>query len=288
MVKFEVVRSLRALQAAIARHHSGPLNSAASVVMVPTMGAIHKAHEQLIVEAKKHADIVIASIFINPKQFSENEDLDKYPKTEEKDIKRLKAKGCNIIFIPDTDLMYPKDFDLTIEVPVLSSVLCGKSRPNHFKGVATIVTKLLIQSGADYAIFGEKDYQQLLIIKALVKSLNLNCKILQIKIVRDKNGLAISSRNSFLKEKDKKIANQINKIIQTTSINYNKTSDVKDIIKSIRTKFSSIGIKKIDYIDIRDDTNLKEIKNDKSNARIFIAVYINGVRLIDNIKLKFN
>ena len=181
MIKFEVVRSLRALHAAIARHRSGPLNSAASVVIVPTMGAIHKAHEQLIVEAKKHADIVIASIFINPKQFSENEDLDKYPKTEEKDIKRLKAKGCNIIFIPDTDLMYPKDFDLTIEVPVLSSVLCGKSRPNHFKGVATIVTKLLIQSGADYAIFGEKDYQQLFLIKKFIKNIKFVFVFIYIK-----------------------------------------------------------------------------------------------------------
>jgi len=285
-MEFEVVRSLRALHAAIARHRSGPLNSAASVAIVPTMGAIHEAHEKLIIEAKKHANIVIASIFINPKQFAENEDLDKYPKTEEEDIKRLKAKGCNIIFIPDTNLMYPKDFDLAIEVPILSAVLCGKFRPNHFKGVATIVAKLLIQSGADYAFFGEKDYQQLLIIKALVKSLNLYCKILQIKTVRDKNGLAISSRNSYLKAQDKKIANQINKILHTTSINYSKTDDVKDIIKTIRAKFSSIGIKNIDYIDIRNDTNLKEIKNDKSNARIFVAVYINNVRLIDNIKLK--
>ena len=197
-MEFEVVRSLRALQAAIARHRNGPLNSAASVAIVPTMGAIHEAHEKLIDEAKKHADIIMASIFVNPKQFSKNEDFDQYPKSEKKDIAKLKARGCDIVFIPDVDLMYPKDFDLTINVPKLSSVLCGKSRPNHFEGVATVVAKLLIQSNADYAVFGEKDYQQLLIIKKLGGRYFKQILIRACPTIRDQDGLAMSSRNNKL------------------------------------------------------------------------------------------
>ena len=285
-MEFEVVRSLRALQAAIARHRNGPLNSAASVAIIPTMGAIHEAHEKLIDEAKKHADIIMASIFVNPKQFSKNEDFDEYPKSEKEDIAKLKARGCDIVFIPDVDLMYPEDFDLTINVPKLSSVLCGKSRPNHFEGVATVVAKLLIQSNADYAVFGEKDYQQLLIIKTLVKSLNISCKIIEIETVRDDEGCALSSRNLYLDKTNKQIANQINIILKETIKNYSIGDDLVKLKNSIREKFISKGIKDIDYIEVMDSDNLEESKIDSLNKRIFIAVNIEGVRLIDNMKLK--
>ena len=285
-MEFEVVRSLRALHAAIARHRAGPLNSAASLAIVPTMGAIHEAHEKLIEEAKKHADIIMASIFVNPKQFSENEDFNQYPKSEEKDIEKLKSKGCNIIYIPTIDLMYPNDFDLNISIPILSSVLCGKSRPHHFDGVATVVTKLLLQTNADYAIFGEKDFQQLLIIKSLVKNLDIPCKIIEIETVRDSNGLAISSRNAYLNEKNKNIANEINLILKNTINNYKNENNFSEIENSIRKKFISKGISDIDYIEIRNDTNLKKLKNTSNNARIFIAIYIDGIRLIDIMKLK--
>ena len=284
-MKFGIVRSIRALHAAIARHRSGPLNSSASLALVPTMGAIHEAHEKLIDEAKKHADIVIASIFVNPKQFSQNEDFDNYPKSEEQDIEKLKSKGCNIVFIPNIDLMYPKDFDLNISVPKLSSVLCGKSRPHHFEGVATVVTKLLLLSNADYAIFGEKDFQQLLIIKSLVKSLNIPCEIISIKTVRENNGLAISSRNTYLSEKNKKIAREINISLKDAIKNYKNKNSVSEIIHYIKEQFLIKGIKNIDYIEIRDETNLNALNNSIQNARIFIAVYIDNVRLIDNMKL---
>ena len=284
-MEFEVVRSLRALHSAIARHRNGPLNSAASLAIVPTMGAIHEAHEKLIEEAKKHADIVMASIFVNPKQFAENEDFDNYPKSEREDIEKLKAKGCDIVYIPNAELMYPKDFDLTINVPILSSVLCGESRPHHFEGVATVVAKLLIQSNADYAIFGEKDYQQLLIIKTLVKSLNISCKIIEIETVRDDYGCALSSRNSYLSKNNKKIANQINVILKNMIKNYTIGDDLTKLKNTIKEKFISEGIKDIDYIEIRNEENLKESSTDSHNNRIFIAVHIDGVRLIDNMKL---
>ena len=281
----EIVRDLRGLHSSIARYRNGPLNTAASLAIVPTMGAIHEAHEKLIIEAKRNANIVLATIFVNPMQFGENEDFNKYPKSEEEDIKRLSDVGCDIIYIPTIENIYPEGFDLTINVPKLSSVLCGKKRPNHFEGVSTIVAKLLLQSGADYAVFGEKDYQQLLIIKSLVKNLDIPCQILPIKTIRDTNGLAISSRNKYLNAASKVIANNINKIMKS-AINEYKNTDIQTTIKFVESNLLSVGIENIDYIEIRDNNNLSVIdNNDKSNARLFIAVYIENTRLIDNIKL---
>ncbi|MDG2267728.1 MAG: pantoate--beta-alanine ligase [Alphaproteobacteria bacterium] len=281
----EIVRDLRGLHSSIARHRNGPLNTAASLAIVPTMGAIHKAHEKLVIEAKRNADIVLVTIFVNPMQFGENEDFSKYPKSEQEDIKRLESKGCDIIYIPDIDAIYPEGFDLTINIPKLSSVLCGLKRPNHFKGVSTVVAKLLLQSGADYALFGEKDYQQLLIIKSLVKNLDIPCKVLAIETIRDENGLAISSRNQYLNAENRKLANNINKIMKN-AVDIYKNKDLESTIKLVKENFITAGIKKIDYIEIRDNNQLNNIENnDKSNARLFIAVYIDNIRLIDNIKL---
>ena len=281
----EIVRDLRGLHSSIARHRNGPLNTAASLAIVPTMGAIHKAHEKLVIEAKRNADIVLATIFVNPMQFGKNEDFSKYPKSEQEDIKRLESKGCDIIYIPDIDAIYPEGFDLTINIPKLSSGLCGQKRPNHFKGVSTVVAKLLLQSGADYAVFGEKDYQQLLIIKSLVKNLDIPCKVLAIETIRDENGLAISSRNQYLNAENRKLANNINKIMKN-AVDIYKNKDLESTIKLVKENFITAGIKKIDYIEIRDNNQLNNIENnDKSNARLFIAVYIDNIRLIDNIKL---
>ena len=284
-MSIEVIRDLRGLHSSIARHRHGPLNTAASLAIVPTMGAIHEAHEALVVEAKRNANIVLATIFVNPMQFGENEDLDKYPKSELEDIKRLESKGCDIVYIPKNETIYPENFDLTINVPKLSSVLCGKERKNHFQGVATVVAKLLLQSGADYAIFGEKDYQQLLIIKSLVRDLDIPCQIVPINTVRDSNGLALSSRNQYLNTKQINIANNINMIMKEAAKNFYNL-DINETISFVRKNLEKVGIKNIDYIDIRNNDNLKNItNNDKSNARLFVAIYIDEVRLIDNIKL---
>ncbi|MAU28273.1 MAG: pantoate--beta-alanine ligase [Alphaproteobacteria bacterium] len=284
-MSIEVIRDLRGLHSSIARHRHGPLNTAASLAIVPTMGAIHEAHEALVVEAKRNANIVLATIFVNPMQFGENEDLDKYPKSELEDIKRLESKGCDIVYIPENETIYPEDFDLTINVPKLSSVLCGKERKNHFQGVATVVAKLLLQSGADYAIFGEKDYQQLLIIKSLVRDLDIPCQIVPINTVRDSNGLALSSRNQYLNTKQINIANNINMIMNEAAKNFYNL-DINETISFVLKKLEKVGIKKIDYVEIRNNNNLKNVtNNDKSNARLFIAVYIDEIRLIDNIKL---
>ena len=284
-MSIEVIKDLRGLHSSIARHRNGPLNTAASLAIVPTMGAIHEAHEALVIEAKRNANIVLATIFVNPMQFGENEDLDKYPKSELEDIKRLESAGCDIVYIPKNETMYPENFDLTINVPELSSVLCGKDRKNHFQGVATVVAKLLLQSGADYAVFGEKDYQQLLIITSLVRDLDIPCHIVPINTVRDNDGLAISSRNQYLNSDQKKLANNINIIMKKAATNFYGV-DIQKTLDLVRDNLEKVGIEKIDYIEIRDNNNLKNItNNDKSNARLFIAVYIDEVRLIDNIKL---
>ena len=281
----EIIRDLRGLHSSIARHRNGPLNTAASLAIVPTMGAIHEAHERLVIEAKRNANIVLATIFVNPTQFGENEDFNEYPKSEEEDIKRLESKGCDIIYIPEVKTMYPDGFDLTVNIPKLSSVLCGQNRKNHFQGVSTVVAKLLIQSGADYAVFGEKDYQQLLIIQSLVKNLDIPCQILSIETVRDNNGLAISSRNQYLSADNRNIANNINKIMKNAANNFYKVA-IESVISSIKEKLLDSEITKIDYVEIRNNETLDIIiNNDKSNARLFIAVYIDDIRLIDNIKL---
>ena len=282
-MSIEVIRDLSGLHSSIARHRNGPLNNAASLAIVPTMGAIHEAHEALVVEAKKNANIVLATIFVNPMQFGENEDLDKYPRSELEDIKRLEEKGCDIVYIPENKTIYPDGFDLTINVPKLSSVLCGKERKNHFKGVATVVAKLLLQSGADYAIFGEKDYQQLLIIRSLVKSLFLPIEIIGLPTVREKSGLAMSSRNNYLSQSDRQRAPMLHECIKTTikSIK-NGVIDYVYLEKEAKFFLEKAGFK-IDYYSICDLDTLRAPINE--NLVILAAVWLGKTRLIDNARV---
>ena len=280
----EIVKNVFELQQSIARRRMEPTNSAATVGIVPTMGAIHQAHTNLVHSAKINSDIVVSTIFVNPKQFGENEDFDDYPRSEKEDIEKLEKAGSNIIYIPSTEIMYPEDFDLNINVPKLSSILCGKHRENHFQGVATVVTKLLIQSNADFAFFGEKDYQQLLMIKNLVKDLDINCKIISIPIVRDQDGLALSSRNIYLKNEKKIIANNLYKILTQAAKNIADGKSIEEVIGNAKKDILISGFTQIDYLEIREEALLSEIKEYKDiKARLFVAAYIDNIRLIDNI-----
>ena len=280
----EIVKNVFELQQSIARRRMEPTNSAATVGIVPTMGAIHRAHLNLVHSAKINSDIVVSTIFVNPKQFGGNEDFDDYPRSEKEDIEKLEKAGSNIIYIPSTEIMYPEDFDLNINVPKLSSILCGKHRENHFQGVATVVTKLLIQSNADFAFFGEKDYQQLLMIKSLVKDLDINCTIVSIPTVRDQDGLALSSRNIYLKNEKKIIANNLYKILTQAAKNIANGDGADEVISNAKKDILISGFNKIDYLEIREETQLGEIKEyNKIKARLFVAAYIDNIRLIDNI-----
>ena len=280
----EIVKNVFELQQSIARRRMEPTNSAATVGIVPTMGATHQAHINLVHSAKINSDIVVSTIFVNPKQFGGNEDFDDYPRSEKEDIEKLEKAGSNIIYIPSTEIMYPEDFDLNINVPKLSSILCGKHRENHFQGVATVVTKLLIQSNADFAFFGEKDYQQLLMIKSLVKDLDINCTIVSIPTVRDQDGLALSSRNIYLKNEKKIIANNLYKILTQAAKNIANGDGADEVISNAKKDILISGFNKIDYLEIREETQLGEIKEyNKIKARLFVAAYIDNIRLIDNI-----
>ncbi len=254
--------------------------------LVPTMGAIHDGHLALINKSLKVSEVTVVSIFLNPIQFSKKEDLNNYPKTESHDIKVLTKKNVDLIFIPNQKEMYPLDFSTYIYLKKFNNILCGKRRKEHFSGVSTVVLKLFSLVKPTAAFFGEKDYQQLVIIKKLVKDLNFSIKIYSIKTVRDKRGLALSSRNKLLSEEEKIKASKINAILNKISIN--AINNNKEIFSDIKKILNSHGINKIEYLEIRDETFLELFNSEYKNIRkyrVFLAVKIGKVRLIDNIRL---
>jgi pantoate--beta-alanine ligase len=188
------VRTVRDLRAEVAKWRK----AGETVALVPTMGALHAGHLSLIGIAKNHATRIVASIFVNPAQFGPKEDFKRYPRDEAGDLAKLAQAGVHLVYIPDTAEMYPQGFATKVSLPSLTEDLCGAARPNHFEGVATVVTKLLLQCAPDVAVFGEKDYQQLLVIKQLVRDLNIPVQIIPGPILREEDGLALSSRNGYL------------------------------------------------------------------------------------------
>ncbi|QCI22075.1 pantoate--beta-alanine ligase [Buchnera aphidicola] len=259
-----------------------------TIGLVPTMGNLHNGHIKLILLSKKYADIIIVSIFINPMQFNCLSDLENYPKTFKKDCKTLKKIGVNIVFFPNVNEIYPYGIcnQTFVEVPRLSNILEGRSRPGHFKGVTTIVAKLFNIIQPNFAFFGEKDYQQLLIIKTLVKELNYFIKIISLSTVRLKNGLAYSSRNNNLTIEEKKIAPYLYKTIKKTSEAITKENiNVKE---KVINKAKLALIKKGFVIDIYNlyDQKTLNILSQKSKKMIILAsVWLGKTRLIDNKKI---
>ncbi|QCI17600.1 pantoate--beta-alanine ligase [Buchnera aphidicola (Acyrthosiphon lactucae)] len=259
--------------------------------LVPTMGNLHDGHIKLILLAKKHVDIIIVSIFINPMQFNNLSDLENYPQTFRADCQILKEQNVDIIFVPYVSQIYPNGIkkQTFVEVPKLSEILEGQSRPGHFKGVTTIVSKLFNFIQPDFAFFGEKDYQQLLIIKMLVKELNYMINIISLPIIRLKNGLALSSRNNNLTNQENKIAPYLYKVIKATckKIKKRKSYSRKEIIYSSRI----LLIKKGFSIDIFNIYNSKTLKNPSKNVKeviLLASVWLGKTRLIDNKKIFFN
>ncbi|MGA7371924.1 MAG: pantoate--beta-alanine ligase, partial [Methyloceanibacter sp.] len=196
------VRTVKDLRAQVAKWRQ----AGEPIALVPTMGALHAGHLSLIAVAKDHAKHVVASIFVNPAQFGPKEDFKRYPRDEAGDVEKLAEAGVELVFIPDTTEIYPAGFATKVSLPSLTEDLCGAARPNHFDGVATVVTKLLLQCAPDVAVFGEKDYQQLLVIKQLVRDLNIPVQIVAGPIVREPDGLALSSRNGYLSPAERKTA----------------------------------------------------------------------------------
>ena len=251
-----------------------------TIAFVPTMGSLHEGHVALIENAKKYADIVIVNIFVNKAQFNDLKDYELYPQNLENDLKILSNTSTDAVFAPSNLEIYDENFSFKIVPTAMVDCLCAKDRVGHFDGVALIITKLFNIINPNYAFFGEKDFQQLAIIKKLVKDLNFNLEILSVETVREPSGLALSSRNQRLSTDNKIKASMIYKVLNEIKIN-------PKIIEEKKRELLENGFEKIDYLEIRNEDNLKlnmDLISSKKR-RIFIAVYLEGVRLIDNISL---
>jgi pantoate--beta-alanine ligase len=252
------------------------------IALVPTMGALHAGHLSLIALAKTKADRVIVSIFVNPMQFGPREDFQTYPRDEAGDLKKLAAAGADLVFAPGADEMYPTDFNTKVSVADLTDDLCGASRPNHFDGVATVVAKLLLQAAPDIAIFGEKDYQQLIVIKRLVRDLDIPVEILGAPIVREKDGLALSSRNVYLSAAERRVAPLLFKTISEVAAELAQGRGCDDAVVAARYKLDAAGFR-VNYVAVRDPDTLKPLHGPVNQARVLAAVFLGKTRLIDNV-----
>jgi pantoate--beta-alanine ligase len=248
------------------------------------MGALHEGHISLIDKSVKQDDITIVSIFINPTQFGPNEDYLKYPRPFEQDIRVCKKNHVDYVFAPSVADMFPDGCKTFIEVQDMQDVLCGEYRKGHFRGVATVVAKIFNITFAERAYFGIKDFQQLRIIEKMSEDLNFRTKIVPCPIVREKNGLAMSSRNSYLTEKEKNAAAKISKILKEAKADF-KDKDAVQIMKKVCTDLKSLPESKVDYAEMRDYNNLSAMNINTRKAVLAVAVWIGKTRLIDNIML---
>lgn len=259
-----------------------------SIAFVPTMGNLHDGHMSLIRKAKEEGDIIVSSIFVNPMQFSDQSDLERYPKTLEDDKRVLEANGCDFLFAPDALEMYPdgKRSQTQIEVVGLSDILCGASRPGHFVGVSTVVTKLFNIVQPDCAIFGNKDFQQLKVIEDMVRDLSSNVRIIGVDTARNDDGLAMSSRNGYLTEEERRIAPTIYQTLlwAKDALIENRASH-EDICEQAQQKLEAAGFRR-DYFEIRAQDNLQAPAEEEKRLVILTAAYLGNARLIDNLRIE--
>ena len=254
-----------------------------TVGLVPTMGYLHEGHKSLIDKAVKENDRVVVSVFVNPIQFGPTEDLASYPRDLERDAKLCEEAGANLIFHPEKEEMYFDDFSSFVEVQGVSKGLCGKSRPIHFRGVCTVVTKLFNIVKPDRAYFGQKDAQQLAVVKRMVRDLNMDIEIVGCPIIREEDGLAKSSRNTYLSAEERKAAFILSKSLKLGKEAIEKGErDSKKIIDIITNNINTEKLAKIDYVEIVDPLSIENIDKIENSALVAMAVYIGKTRLIDN------
>lgn len=261
-------------------------NLGLKVGFVPTMGALHEGHISLINRAKKENDIVVCSVFVNPIQFNNPADLEKYPRTPEKDIEKLEQAGCDAVFMPTAEEMYPDKVEDHYDFGDIEHVMEGACRPGHFNGVAIVVRKLFEIVNPNKAYFGEKDFQQLAIIKKMVRDLNMNLEIVPCPIVREIDGLAMSSRNVRLNEAERAIAPKIFATLND-AISKKDALSPSEMKKYTLDKYAEIKEFDVEYVEITDEINLKSLENwnECDHARIFVALQLGPVRLIDNVRI---
>ncbi|MFZ9015352.1 MAG: pantoate--beta-alanine ligase [Alphaproteobacteria bacterium] len=256
---------------------------ALSVGLIPTMGALHAGHLSLVEAALKKYDRVIATLFVNPRQFDRPEDLAKYPRTEDDDATKLASANAHLLYAPNVDEIYPSGYSTNISVSGVSSGLCGGDRPGHFDGVATVCTKLFLQSGADGAFFGEKDFQQLRVVQQFVRDLNIPILIHPCPTVREDDGLALSSRNKHLSDEMRTRAPVLHQRLRAAAEQLLNGVPVDIVMKESKDFILKSGFDRVDYFELRDAENLELLKQNSLNSRLFVAAWLGKVRLIDNI-----
>ena len=262
-----------------AQHRSG-----ATIALVPTMGFFHDGHLSLMRLAAEHADTVVVSLFVNPTQFGPNEDLDRYPRNLERDMLMLRREEVAAVFVPRPELMYPPGFQTEVRVQHLTTHLCGRTRPNHFAGVATVVTKLFNIVQPDVAVFGEKDYQQLAVIRRMVTDLNLPVRIVGGPIIREDDGLAMSSRNANLDRSHRASALSLSTgLVLARALYHEGERDAATIAAVIQRHILSFPHTAIDYVSLINSQSLEPVQQADDDTMLALAVHIDGkVRLIDN------
>jgi pantoate--beta-alanine ligase len=252
--------------------------------LVPTMGALHEGHLSLVRQTQKHCSRAIVSIFVNPAQFAPHEDFDRYPRALQSDTEKLSELGLDLIFAPTVSEIYPTGFATSIEVGGPSAGLESEFRPHFFAGVATVVAKLFIVVAPDYAIFGEKDYQQLLVVRRLTSDLGLPIEIAGGAIVREPDGLAMSSRNAYLNPDERRIAAKLNVILKDAARSV-RSSATTTVESETEAALLTAGFNSVDYVAVRDAATLENIERLERPARILAAVRVGGTRLIDNMAI---
>lgn len=257
--------------------------SGETIALVPTMGALHDGHLSLVKLAKETADCVVVSIFVNPAQFAPHEDFDSYPREQQDDIDKLTALGVDLVFAPAREEIYPEGFSTRVQVDGVSEGLCGASRPHFFGGVATVVAKLLNQCQADFAVFGEKDYQQLLVIRRMARDLDIDTTILGGPIVREADGLAMSSRNAYLTAEERKTAPTLFATLTEAASALSQGEAPADVLAQGKCALEASGFQ-VDYLEVRNADDLSPITQIvREPARVFGAAFLGKTRLIDNV-----
>lgn len=278
----QIARTKDELRAALA-----PLRGRGKVVLVPTMGALHEGHATLLRQARQIAGggTVVASVFLNPVQFNDAHDLAAYPRTPEDDVETCRANGVDVLFMPVPEEMYCADRTITVEETHLSTVLCGASRPGHFAGVCLVVAKLFNLVQPTDAVFGKKDYQQLAILRRLVRDMDIPVTLHGAEIVRGEDGLALSSRNARLTPEFRAAAPSINRFLQEARAEYAQGAPAAQVAATVRRKLEAIPGVRVDYAELVDAETLHELTDERRLALLAVAAWFGDVRLIDNTEL---
>lgn len=274
-----ILRTLAELRAATAPWH----RDGARIGLVPTMGALHDGHLSLVQAARDACERVIVTIFVNPRQFNNPEDLANYPRTEEADARKLARFGVDALYVPDPDQIYPQGFSTTVSVAGLTDVMDGIHRPGHFDGVATVCTKLFTQSTATDAYFGEKDFQQLQVVRRMARDLDLQITIHGCPTIRDIDGLALSSRNLLLSDRARTLAPRLFEEMEAVAEGLARGQHFGELQRAAIDRLEKAGFARVEYLDLRDADDLHLLDAPTRPARLFAAAWLAGVRLIDNI-----